>query len=87
MQFNQIVKDTVSNKVKNDTQSGVSSIIQKQQDKIRQIRDKIDDKEAEVERLGMEISELSRRISENPDSNNVQNAKGTYLKLRILEIR
>tara|TARA_B110000285_G_C15097410_1_gene602905 strand:+ start:85 stop:348 length:264 start_codon:yes stop_codon:yes gene_type:complete len=87
MHFNQIVKDTVSNKVKNDTQSGVSSIIQKQQDKIRQIRDKIDDKEAEVERLGMEISELSRRISENPDSNNVQNAKGTYLKLRILEIR
>ena len=87
MHFNQIVKDTVSNKVKNDTQSGVSSIIQKQQDKIRQIRDKIDDKEAEVERLGMEISELSRRISENPDSNNVQNARGTYLKLRILEIR
>jgi hypothetical protein len=30
MQFNQIVKDTVSNKVKNDTQSGVSTIIQKQ---------------------------------------------------------
>ena len=87
MHFNQIVKDTVSNKVKNDTQLGVSTIIQKQHDKIRQIRDKIDDKEAEVERLGMEISELSRRISENPDSNNVQNAKGTYLKLRILEIR
>jgi peptidoglycan hydrolase CwlO-like protein len=87
MHFNQIVKDTVSNKVKNDTQSGVSSIIKKQQDKIRQIRDKIDDKEAEVERLGMEISELSRRIYENTDSNNVQNAKGTYLKLRILEIR
>ena len=61
----------MSSKVKSDTQSGVSGIIQKQQEKIKQIRDKIDDKEAEVERLGMEINELSRKISENPDSNNV----------------
>ena len=53
-------------------------------------KSQVNDKEAEIERLNLQILELSNKITNEPEKNMIenllQNAEGTFLKINVKEI-
>lgn len=81
---NQSIRKALTARYTEDTNKGVSASMKIQNEKIKQIRTKVQDKEAEIERLSLQIAELTRKIDEQGDM--AKDPKGTNLSLRILEI-
>ena len=62
-----------------------------QYERLQGFRSRIGKDEAEIERLNLQINELSRKIDSEPHKNLIENVvkdpKGSLLSLRILEIQ
>ena len=69
---------------------GFHEIIKIQQQKLQDLNNKIEDEEAEIERLYSQIGELSRKIEKEPEKNDLEkviaDAKGTALYLRLIKV-
>ena len=69
---------------------GFHEIIKIQQQKLQDLNNKIEDEEAEIERLYSQIGELSRKIEKEPEKNDLEkviaDAKGTVLYLRLTKV-
>lgn len=73
-----------------NTNKGLAAKLKVQEDKISSFKQRVQTEEAEVQRLELQMDELSRKINEEPDKNMVDrrilNAEGTFLMLSVQEI-
>lgn len=73
-----------------NTNKGLAAKLKVQEEKINSFKQRIQSEEAEVQRLELQMDELTRKIHDEPDKNmldrRILNADGTYLILNIQQI-
>ena len=78
------------NKFNENNNKGVNAHLKVQAERLQGFRARIGKDEAEIERLNLQINELSRKIDSEPHKNLIENVvkdpKGSNLSLRILEV-
>ena len=63
----------LGNQYNQDSQKGLSAILENQHGKITILKSQLSNKEAEIERLNLQISELSSKINSEPEKNMIEN--------------